>query len=649
MAYQGVIQSVLRLAAIESVDYKQQTCSIRMMDRLENRTYTVPIPHGCVSTDSGVVFHPEKNTTVLVGMGHREKPFIVSTLPNASYTQDLTSSTFTNNIPSEFSGYPDLNQGEVALFGKKNTVLKLTDDGSIREEFGTSKYLLDHQDRILISTKDMSEVNESGYLFHGTIKRDLRKQSSSYEKKEEKLTSLDFERYLSEIARDPELSAVKVTSSLHTSQENLRNPPLIEKKEITYEYARQYSSSTIDDEIVFQEDDKDKTYLIQPDNRSNNRFDVLNLNVNNPNLLIEQVKGTLVDIYGNVLDLNRRVIDFPRSPDHKNIKQRLPFLNALLRRSIKYHFEINVKKDMMGTVATDILDGIEFKNGHTHSRWSMDVDNEGLTKINIPASSNIGNVPLLTRYVNDHLIEKTRSNQFKSDKKKDIFHLEFGDLEGTGINVSSSYAPQGINHGTVKYRTAFHDIITTANNVLKAPALSGSINNEIPVSGTNGSGNAGGRSVHANLDGSLELNIGRDAIDGKSIVVDTSGGIVARIGRTKDTAHAASIISQVDGNIYIQVGGDHLEPDQKIEDPEINVFVKGSKGTDQVIITSDFIKLKSASGGKSIILDSSKHIILKAAGTILLAGSTVGVHGSAQDDGENPTPKRLIMQDGVQI
>lgn len=645
MAINGVWENITRLATIIGVNYSKQSCIIRMFDRVETKEYEVPLPHPMTSTDSGFYAHPEKGTVVLVGWGYREKPYILSTTPNSAFAQDYTDANFTTDIPVNYTGYPFLRSGEMALAGKQGTQIKLSDVGSIECSFGSSKHILDFKDRHLLASNEKTEVLDSGYAVEGIVQRDLRILATSAEGSEDKLTSFSFARVMSEIGRDPLLGTVTLTNGLGSPTAVRRNPALTEQKRITYEFSRRDAVDHLDKEIDYQSHDQDHSFLVNTNDRKENRIDVLDLNVDNPNLLIEEVSGTLVDIYGNVLDINRNKINFPaKQPDPGNPSARLTFLNALLKRSVKYHKEINVKKEQYGQVAVDTLDG-EFKNGHTHSRWSLDVDGEGFTKINIPASSNIGNIPFLARYVNSHLKNKTRSNSFKDETHTDIYHLAFGDLEAQGVAVPPEYAPKSLNNGAVKYRTAFHDIVKTATKILAADAIGTNLDNRVPTSGSS-SGNAGGRSLHVNLDGSLELNVGRDVVDGKSIVLDTSGGIVSRIGKTKTTAHQASVISQLDGSVYIQVGGDNAEPDTTLQDPEVKLFVIGSQGTDEIHITKDFIKLKSAEKGKNIIIDSSKNIVLKARGTILLAGSTVAAHGTADDKGDSINPKRVILQDG---
>jgi hypothetical protein len=80
--------------------------------------------------------------------------------------------------------------------------------------------------------------------------------------------------------------------------------------------------------------------------------------------------------------------------------------------------------------------------------------------------------------------------------------------------------------------------------------LSHVVSDTIQLSGSNA--NAGGRSGSISLDGSLELNLGANTVDRQSLWVDTAGGIVANIGRDRNSRSA---IIGMDGDFYLQIGG----------------------------------------------------------------------------------------------
>jgi len=738
MSYEGIFENLVRVAIIESVDYDQQQCVIRLHDRVNGQTFTAALPNPSSGTDSGVFHHPEPGTIVAVGWSYREQPVILTTLPSPVFSQDFTEPGAATDIATGVTGYPSLSRGEVALAGSGGTELRLTNHGSINMTFGSSIFDLDCSNTSVLRVEDSVSYTESQFKTSGIIFRDLREVTSKGESLEDKLTNLSYIRNLTPISRDPLFAPVSITSSLKDGlSEAQRNPPFVESKTITYEFAQSYMVDTLDEEALRLNENEELDFLNQPNNRNNVRYNILNLNPDNPNVLSEKVEGTLVDIYGNILDLNRSPILFPGDTEgRKSTIDRLKKLEALSRRSIKLHYELNSRKQASGQVSTRSLEGGggDIDIGHNHSRWSVDVDGEGLTKINIPASSNSGNIPLLSRYVTANLRAKDSTEESSAqnsssssensnnndasdprdiffrpksitgvDTNQDIFHLAFGDFSNDGVPVD--FAPGNIGEeggAKLAYRTAYHDIINTAPDALTGLPTSGaeaqspfSPDVEIdpdsqasfqdavdaalasplaaaagpPVPATplmamrntpliNHAGegviqNAGGRSLSSNLDGSLELNIGRDVVDNKSVVIDTSGGIISRIGKTKEAEAGivghASVISQLDGSIYIQVGGDAVGEEDKVVDPTVRLAVHGSKGTDEIMISEECVLVRTASGSKSIMLDSSKDIILRASGTILLAGSTVAVGGSVDNNGGNIVPARLIATKGKEI
>ena len=256
-------------------------------------------------------------------------------------------------------------------------------------------------------------------------------------------------------------------------------------------------------------------------------------------------------------------------------------IKALERKCIAYHFELNARKDLSSVTNNIVIPDINSNNDYSRvrSRFFLDIDKEGQFKLNVPASSETGNVPLLTRYEN---YSSTNTSDNKNPNK-----LIFGtpsdiqlDSFCTGvINVEDGYQspaygydrikkdqngnPQPLKHGMV-----FHDItnlcwtqqgitdlidyeyVDNNYNINKSiiTTLKKIVSTTIDVK-TNP--NAGGRSGSINMDGSLELNIGCNTIDAQSLWLDLAGGMVAAIG--KDLNNKSAILN-FDGDIFIQVG-----------------------------------------------------------------------------------------------
>lgn len=644
-----MFKNVIRLAVIEKVDQSSQTVSIRMIDRAEPRLYKVPINHPAAMNSSGVFVAPTAGTRVLVSATYSEAPVILSYFPNEAFAKDLNRSINTDSFLTTDTEYPKLKPGEVSLQGPLRSKLLFDQKGQVKVEFGNSTIYHTDNDIYAYNVRQHYENTSASRTIKGEVFRDVRKQARSIENVFDKLYSPKYDSLLSKIGRNPVLASTNISNSTGGT-EVLRNPALVEERNIVYEFALESNIGS------FQEESERLTNseafpLIDNSARSRTRTDVLNLNPFTPNSLMEEVKGTVVDIYGNILDLNRSVINYtsidPKSP------QRLELEDKLLRRSIKYHFEINSKKAPTadasfrgGSFKVDALDTNLEKTGYSHSRWSVDVDGEGLTKLNIPASTNTGNIPLLTRYSNANVRRDNFSSTFRDEESPtlDVLHLAFGENSSNGISLTDDYSPSNFgdrfSQEKVVYRTAYHDIVNTAKDVLNDQAVSDSVSNSL-----DGFADAGGRSLHANLDGSLELNVGRDVVDGKSIVADLAGGIVSRVGKTI-TQH--SIISQLDGNINIQVGGDSIETDNPVTAPSVKFFVANGDNYHEIEVSSEGIFFRSAPN-TSIVLDSSRNLVLKSQGDTLLHGENVFIHGTADDSGNSIAGERLVMRSGRKV
>src|SRR5690606_20039217 len=109
------------------------------------------------------------------------------------------------------------------------------------------------------------------------------------------------------------------------------------------------------------------------------------------------------------------------------------------------------------------------------SNFFIDIDKEGQFKINIPASSEIGNVSLNTRYENySSILSKTdplvSPNQFvKNTENIDIYLTDFSGKPSISLNSSGDILDgyqSPIDYKTeepIKYGTAFHDILNTCS------------------------------------------------------------------------------------------------------------------------------------------------------------------------------------------
>lgn len=399
-------------------------------------------------------------------------------------------------------------------------------------------------------------------------------------------------------------SATGQVSGAETDAKNLRNPAFVENREVVFEYGRQWFVNAQEEEE--QRFEKDDFTIRDPKERRERRNNVLSLSLSHPNELVEKVHGTLVDVFGNLIDINRNIIPIAGGEGKDLLKN----IYENSRHTIALHMELNARKgysyreDSSGQKPSDPLKSgpdlfTSANNARDRSRWFIDVDKEGLTKINIPSSSETGNVPRLTRYetsssivlddsgnpTNEEHNSRTRDDAkiFRNVQNRDVLIDQFGPggikVEGNEVVnrlsgkkstwVEDSDSPRALPEA-VEAGTAFHDITKTAQALLKEninnkasdifedanvseglAAINNSVNSRVPTA-SGEQPNAGGRSLHLNLDGSLESSIGANTVDRVSWILDTAGALVARLGRDKQ---GRSAVIHADGSVALELGG----------------------------------------------------------------------------------------------
>jgi len=633
-----------------------------------NSPIDVPCPHSMFYNNGLFIgTFPDPETPVVVAQGSGNQWYFVSFLAE--------------NIPEYV---PSLDWGEILItsnYGKTKITLDKNEDIIIgadksRIHLNTSSSLFS------VNFQDEYHFTQSGRQINGLVRRDLRlndKISQSL-----KLENDLYQSQLFVIGMDP-------STSPNIASGSSKNPPFVEQREMIYEF--QYYADIADDlyESSLYSDKNPVPKAYNFINRRTARTDTLSLTLASPNYLMETVKGTVVDIFGNILDLNRVPLPIGTGQNTINAKKSTDKVQSFLkikeleRKSIAYHFELNARKDLSGKnttkANTDIVALLDIESNadyaRNRSRFFIDIDKEGQFKINVPASSEKGNVPLLTRYENYSTFGASNPDAFEyRDDNLDIFLDSFASPH-VNRNSNDVIPQDSSNRGSItimdgdavatpidritkqpiKHGTAYHDILNTCyshsqvmflqyqnddlplstidvdaiteqNNAETGPDLNHIVTSTIKTSGDDA--NAGGRSGSINLDGSLELNIGANTIDRQSLWLDMAGGIVSNIGRD---LKSRSLAMNMDGDVYIQVGGVGVSTDSRFTGPnapyngykgaviDIRVLQDGLQATmiriDKTgiqILTPSFVRMHASQGMK---ITSDADISIEAENLIL--------------------------------
>lgn len=557
----------------------------------------VPAPHSLFYNNGLFIGTlPAIGTPVIIGQGSGGQYYFVSFLAE--------------NI---ISNVPNLKLDELVIQANNNT--KITLDKTNNIFIGSNIYNVHINSNKSIITTHFDNENhftQATRKIDGPIKRDViyNKQFDQHNK----LENDDYDSKFRIIGMDPSLVANKFLSGPS------KNPAFVENRELIYEF--QYDSEINDDlkeSLRYDNSNQSSTKYLFP-NRRKSRADTLSLSLVAPNYLIETVKGTVIDIFGNILDLNRYPLPVGKDQNtlnndvSTNKSESFLLIKELERRSLAYHFEINSRKDFAGKAITDIINSSE-DYARSRSRLFIDIDKEGQFKLNVPCSSEKGNIALLTRYENYSTFgSEDNGNPNKlvfngGGNNLDIYQDSFaspslspadgGFLPATdrgSITIKTvdgaDGAPQDRLTGThIKHGMAYHDILQTcfvhqnnqfinfptsgyiSSSILDIPILENVASNVINITGDDA--RAGGRSGLLNFDGSLELNIGANTIDRQSLWFDTAGGIVSNIGRD---INGRSVMVATGGDFYLQVGGFGISGDSRFEEGGINPQDNSIKG-----------------------------------------------------------------------
>lgn len=567
----------------------------------------VEVPYGPSLFNNNGLFvgtYPKSGTPVVVSQGGGGAYYLVSFL-----AEDL-------------SVLPELTPDTLLIRGNDNSKIALDITGNISIGSDTTRIHTktgnkDNPDTnlITINFKNENHFTQAYREVGGLVKRDT-KLNTSFDQNT-KLEDDDYDPEYTIIGLDAKVPANNITSG------SSKNPPLVEHREMVYEF--QYQSdvtSDLQESFQYSTAKATDTRYSMP-NRRKSRADTLSLTLLEPNYLMETIKGTVVDIFGNILDLNRYPLpvglDKNTLNTEKGADKREAYLKIreLERKSLAFHFEINARKDLNSKAAKantlDLLDINSNKdNSRLRSRFFVDIDKEGQFKLNIPASSEKGNIPLLTRYENfSSYSPEDGGNPNKlivRNDNLDIFQDSFAApatiLSDDGFSFAKERgsiklqdtkgeaAPKDrITESHIKHGTAHHDILRTAwafqnkrfidyqggeavnltVDINSIPLLENIVSDTIRVAGDGafdaGGPNAGGRSGSINCDGMVEFNIGANTIDRQSLWADLAGGAIINVGRDR---HLRSAVIQTDGDVYAQIGGFGIVGDSR--------FVKDANG-----------------------------------------------------------------------
>jgi len=288
-------------------------------DALGDRRINCPLPHPAAGIGTGIFIGVERDTRVIIATAQMESPFIVAIIPNRRLYHNQEG---VEDAPINKGQYPSPVGGEIVLQGPERSTISFFEDGNICINAGAGDGLPDIElsgasETLFTRVGNDYTFTEAGRHISGIVKRDTGKEEDPSDTGTFNfLTGDAVDALLDPIGRSPDNEVHHRTTTITTPR--VRNPALVENRSVVYEYANGFNVKTIQDEInaISSADEnnlgQDIEFLQEdPTVRSRRRTDILNLNLRNYNHLVERVEGTVVDIYGNILDINRHVLPIP--------------------------------------------------------------------------------------------------------------------------------------------------------------------------------------------------------------------------------------------------------------------------------------------------------------------------------------------------
>jgi len=188
------------------------------------------------------------------------------------------------------------------------------------------------------------------------------------------------------------------------------------------------------------------------------------------------------------------------------------------------------------------------------------------------------------------------------------------------VTIAPDKPAIGTGGGTVVAGLDYSKEIKFANSFTLSEGEAGISARNISKDGEERS-SPGGKSANINLEGSLELSVGKDNFDQKSILLDTAGGMVAWFGKDKN---GRSIVAQTDGSVLLNVGGMNGDTFNKGSfDLRVNVSNKGWVGDEREGINdSDYLISISENGLVIAGMKKNAPMIIRNDGDLMIESST---------------------------
>lgn len=376
-------------AIIIDIDYELGTCSLSPLDANQDSNIDdVPLPHYAGNGNAGIFYGVSVGTRVIAmftSANTRDVTVITGLVPKPNLFGNTFKQRKPSDVPSGTFAYPKVREGDLILRGDRDAKLALLTSGDVEMTTvnGGGAYLKRNEARssLVLASEDIVNYSNGHKMITGPVRRMSSIKRNLFPKPD--LTQTPLFADPDYAVRTVPYGFFKASRPLRRSFQNRkRNPEISEYRMVINEFSTDYMFTGFDDEVLRATNNLGIYENSETFARNREQSNTLHLAEHE---LIEVIGGNVVDINGNVLDINYRPISYGDSDKVPSSQLEISYDRArrISRRGIGYHFQL--------TTNTRGDDPSE-----TKSNLVFDVDKEGLLKVNIPASSDTGNIPFVS-------------------------------------------------------------------------------------------------------------------------------------------------------------------------------------------------------------------------------------------------------------
>jgi len=398
-------------AIVVSVDFPNGLCSLNPIDpSTQSVIEDVPLPHFAGNGSYGIFCGITVGTRVVAlftSVRGREVTVIVGLLPKGNLYENAFTQGGPSDIPSGVIPYPSIKDGDLILRSEQGAQISMFNSGdlNVTSVGGSGTYISRSESRasILNVSSDIVQYSNAGRIISGPVRRIPGIIRSIYPAPD--LTETPLFADPDYIKRSGSIGFFRKEKPLKRSYRNRkRNPEISEYRMTINEFSSDFMFTGFDDEQRRVSGNLDMYQNSNSPKRNMEQSNILHMAEGE---LIEIVGGNLVDINGNILDINYRPISYGNDDEVPRSDLGISYDRArrVSRRGVGYHFQLSTN--------TRRSDPSEYSKN-----FAFDVDKEGVIKINVPSSTDTGNIPF-----------SSNANYLAGDDSVDVTFLNASKLE----------------------------------------------------------------------------------------------------------------------------------------------------------------------------------------------------------------------------